>query len=50
MDSKWSLRVSCDLDDWQFGWDGLWSFLGIGVVALGPLLLTITWPVPELDS
>lgn len=42
--SKWSLRFATRSDEWAFGLLRLPAY-GIATVMVGPLRVTVTWPV-----
>jgi len=48
--SKWSFDVQLNLHDWALGWVGSFAFMGIGVLCIGPLAVTVTWPIAEETS
>lgn len=43
-DTRWSFRLGADWAEWAVGWNWTFAFLGIGVFAVGPVTLTVTWP------
>lgn len=43
-ESRYSVRMNWSWEDRTFGWAGSFSEFGVGVLIVGPLFITLTWP------